>query len=107
MLASITETEHLALLDGWQKHSKNLKSQLMSLAYVKPVSFRSEPAKYFANETFPAVLEVKNLQLLERQETFLWQQIKKLSIKFTSLSKYFAGSERNDEVENGHNRLVM
>ncbi len=53
------------------------------------------PAKYFANdvifiekfaaeETFPATLKVE-----------------KFSIKIASLAKYFAGAERNDEVENG------
>jgi hypothetical protein len=34
-------------------------------------------------------------------EKFLQGQMKKLSIKITSLAKYFAGAERNDEVGNG------
>ena len=37
----------------------------------------------------------------ERQEMFRRRQIKKLSLKITSLAKYFAGAERNDVVENG------
>ena len=42
-------------------------------------------------------IKVKYFQLPERQVKFLWREI---SIKITSLAKYFAGAERNDEVEN-------
>ena len=56
---------------------------------------------FAAEETFPAAVEVKYFQLSEWQEKFLRRQIEKLSIKITSLAKYFAGPERNDEVENG------
>ena len=33
--------------------------------------------------------------------------MKKLLIKITSLAKYFAGAERNDEVENGLKVLTV
>ncbi len=57
-------------------------------------------ASFAAEETFPAALEVENFQLPERQEKFLRQQIKKLSKKITTLAKYVARAERNDEVKN-------
>ena len=44
---------------------------------------------------------LENFQPPERQEKFLRRKMRKLSIKVTSLAKYFAGAERNDKVENG------
>ncbi len=57
--------------------------------------------QFGGEETFPVALEAENFQFSERQEKFLWRQIKNLQKKITSLAKYFARTERNDDVEHG------
>ena len=67
-----------------------------SLVHVFFSKLHSKPSQFKPSQ-------VKNFQLPERQETFLQRHIKKLSIRITSLAKYFAGAERNDEVEKSLN----
>ena len=89
---------------GWDKLEVRKEGEVSQSIFKARFPLHSAPTKYFANdvvffkfsaaeETFPAVLEVENFSLPERQKKFLRRQIKNLSIKITALAKYFASAE--------------